>query len=286
MCPPLENNQGQTKKANSQRYDLHVHSSCSDGAFIPEKLLEMAKEKELLGLSITDHDTFSAYTPSLFALAKKLGLVLVPGIEVSSLQDQKSTHILGYNFDLESASFRQFIEKLQKIRYERNLEILEKLKMKNIYITEKELYPDGNGDFSKGRPQIAELIVQKKGAANFQAAFDFYLKEGASCYVAANRFTAEEVIAKIHQAKGKAVLAHPHQVKHKKQLSALLKLPFDGLEVYYSRLPSWQEQEWLKVAKEKKLLVTGGSDFHGIGAAYNALGCSWVDKKRLDLLLS
>ncbi len=286
MSPPMENKQAKANNRDSQRYDLHVHSTASDGVFTPEELLQMAQEKGLSGLSFTDHDTFSAYTPKLFTLAKKLGLVLVPGIEISSLHKDKSTHILGYNFDLHSVSLCQFIEKLQKIRYERNLKILEKLQAKNIYIKEKELYPNGKGDFSKGRPQIAELIVKKKMGATFQSAFDLYLKEGASCYVAANKFTAEEVIGQIHQAGGKAVLAHPYQIKNKKQVASLLKLPFDGIEVYYGRLHSSQEKEWLEIAKQQEWLITGGSDFHGLGSAYNFMGCSWVDKKTLDLLLN
>lgn len=265
-------------------FDLHIHSSFSDGLFSPGEILHMAKEKGLAGLSITDHDVFSAYTNELFALAARLQLKLVSGIELSSLFENKSVHVLGYNFRPDSVSLQRFIEKLQQLRYERNLKILEKLKEYNIYIAEKELYPELKMQ-CKGRPQIASLIVQKQGAANFQQAFNRYLKEGACCYMAASKFETERAIEEIHLAGGKAVLAHPHQIASKARVLKILKLPFDGLEVFYSRLPLFKEQKWLQIAREKNLLITGGSDFHGTEGSTNFIGSSWIDAANFKQLL-
>ncbi len=277
---------------------MHIHSTCSDGILSPSEILYSAKEKGLAGLSITDHDIFAAYTECFFALAKQLKLEIITGIEMSSEHEGKSIHVLGYDFKLSSISFLKFIRNLQKIRYERNLKILEKLKKYQIYIEEKELYVDGK-KVCKGRPQIAKLIVAKKKAKNFQKAFDLFLKEGASCYVAANKLKTEAVIEQIHKAQGKAVLAHPHQIKNKKQVLKLLDLSFDGIEVFYGRLPSFEEEKWLQIAKKKNLLITGGSDFHGIEKTavginqtentsdnYKTfIGSSWIDDKTLKQLL-
>lgn len=268
-----------------KRYDLHVHSACSDGSFTPLELLYMAQERGLSGLSITDHDTFAAYDEAFLKLADQLKMTVVIGIEVSSLHLKKSVHVLGYDFDLQSKSFIGFIKNLQEKRYVRNLQILEKLKAKHIYIAQEELYPETEKHALKGRPQIADLVVKKRPDLNFQAAFDLYLKEGASCYVSANKCTTSEVIDQIHKAQGKAILAHPHQVKDRRQIKALLTLDFDGIEAYYGRLPPNREKEWINAAQSKNWLITGGSDFHGHSRVNVPLGSSWVGKKDLDLLL-
>jgi predicted metal-dependent phosphoesterase TrpH len=255
------------------RADLHCHSICSDGSDHPLVLLEKAKQAGLQGLAITDHDTIDAYTPELFALARTLGIEILTGIELSSEFREITVHILGYGFDLKSSSLLAFIDEMQARRLERNRSILKKLEQRKMLISEEELY--ANAKQSVGRPHIAAIMVQKGFCSSFKIAFDQYLKEGASCYVPGFKFTPKDAIDAIHKASGKAILAHPHFIKNKSYLRALLAMPFDGIECYYGNLFPTQEKPWIHLALEKKWIATGGSDYHGLCKPNISLGCSW-----------
>ncbi len=267
------------------RADIHCHSNCSDGADTPSELLSKAIQAGLQGLSITDHDTIDAYTLRLFEEAENLKLALLPGVEISSELDGMSVHILGYGYDLASAHLKEFLTRMQEKRGERNRAILQKLAAKNMPVTEEELQ-----NFARlrtiGRPHIAQLMVNKGYVSTIRDAFEKFLKEGASCYAAGIRYQPMEVIQEIHKAKGKAVLAHPHIIKKGSFLRKLLDLPFDGIECYYSKLDKALEKPWLGIAKERGLIATGGSDYHGNFKPLIPLGCSWVSKHIFNLLMS
>ena len=143
------------------RADLHCHSNCSDGTDSSIELLDKAKEVSLQGLSITDHDTLDAYTLETFDHAKKIGIQLLSGIELSTQLDKVSIHLLGYGIDLESTSFREFLSEIIKRRNDRNIQILEKLKKKGMSISSQELNIELHRTI--GRPHIAQLMVQKFG---------------------------------------------------------------------------------------------------------------------------
>ncbi|HEX2583053.1 MAG TPA: PHP domain-containing protein, partial [Chlamydiales bacterium] len=248
------------------RADLHCHTYCSDGSDSPETLLRKAKAIGLQGLSITDHDSIGAYTPEVFALADALPIRLLPGIELSSEWEKTTVHVLGYGIDIHSEGLREFLAEMIRRRNTRNQAIIEKLKAQKIAIEMAEVESLTQELFSHrtiGRPHIAELLVRKKVVASIPEAFDRYLREGAICYVSGIKYTPTDVIDAIHHAKGKAVLAHPHFIKSGSHLRYLLTLPFDGLECHYGTLHKVQEKYWIKKAKEKGLIATGGSDYHG-----------------------
>jgi 3',5'-nucleoside bisphosphate phosphatase len=259
---------------NEFRADLHVHTDCSDGSDPPLPLLDLAKAAGLSGLSITDHDTIQAYTPELEAKANLLHLELLMGVEISSEWEALTVHILAYGFD---TTLQVFLNQVVERRNERNRKILEKLKKKGIVIEEEEIRR-GSAQIV-GRPHIADAMVRKKAAASVQEAFDRYLKDDAPCYAPGGKFAPHEVIAAIHQHRGKAVLAHPHFLKRGHFLRDLLHLPFDGLECYYGRLPKEQEKPWLKIADEHHWLATGGSDYHGIMRPFAPIGSAWVGEE-------
>ena len=107
------------------RFDLHMHTTHSDGELTVKELLQKAKGIGLSGLSITDHDTINAYSEA-FEEGKSLGLKVLSGVEISSLHNEKSVHILGYSFSTQDKNFTSFIKKCQKLRGERNLKMIEK----------------------------------------------------------------------------------------------------------------------------------------------------------------
>lgn len=272
------------------RADLHIHTHFSDGTNTPEEILHLAKKNNLSGLSITDHDTMAAYSDKLFELAKDLDLKLISGVEVSSELSNVSVHILGYNIDLSYKPFQDFLLQVQEKRNLRNIEILKKLNEKNITISPEEL-----DEFIKrkniaksvvGRVHIAQLMLEKGYVDSFIEAFSKYIKDGGPCYVLGSKFSCKQVIDQIHLAKGKAIIAHPSVFKSSKTLRTLLEYDFDGIEVYYAKLLPQDENKYLKIADEKNLIASGGSDFHGTVKPYLSVGCSWVNEEIFNRLLS
>lgn len=264
-------------------YDLHMHSTCSDGTSSPEELVILAKEKGLKGISITDHDTVAVY-PDAFALAKKHQVTLIPGIEFSCHFKDKSTHILGYSFDYAHPSITALCQRHSERRGKRNLAMLEKLKTLGIEIKEEELNKTDSAVI--GRPHIAKILVERGLSADIADAFKVYLGEGKKAYCQGEIFSVEEAIQVIHEAKGFAVLAHPHlHYSHAFVRELLDAHAFDGIECVYALMSKAKNAPWINLAKQKNLLITGGSDFHGSIKPMITLGSAVVTEKEIGPLL-
>ncbi len=265
------------------RNDCHCHTTFSDGTLSVPDLLNLAKERQLSGLSITDHDTIAAYETAL-PLAKDLGLTLVSGIEISTELERTSIHVLGYGFSLQSPDLIRFCQQLQQERENRNEKILERLAKIKMPITMAELRAEF-GEGSIGRPHIAKLMMKKGYAKSMKQAFSRYLGDKGRCYVHGFQCDVEAAIELIQRAGGFAVLAHPHYIKPSKLIDKLIDMPFDGIEVYYGHLSLKQEQPWLDIAHKKNWLITGGSDFHGEKKTFHPLGCSWTPEETFQLFV-
>lgn len=258
------------------RADLHCHCTCSDGTLTPREVIAHASKIGLQGLSITDHDTMQAYDTAIEA-AQDYGIRLGSGIELSCDFENLHIHVLGYDYDLKNPLMHAVCKRHTERRLLRNREILGKLQKKGMRITEEELEKIGEGK-SIGRPHIAHLLVQKGYVQSIRQAFDKYIGEGKSCYAPGEPFPIEEGIAALHAARGKAFIAHPHLVAmDPSDWDKLLNLPFDGIECYYGNFPAARAERWLKIAQEKKWLISGGSDFHGDVKPEIELGCSTID---------
>jgi 3',5'-nucleoside bisphosphate phosphatase len=255
--------------------DLHCHTTCSDGSSSPLELIQLAKHRGLKGLSITDHDTIDAYQTAIPA-AKAAGLLLGTGVEFSCQFQGISLHLLGYDFDLKNPGIHQLCQRHKKRRESRNRAILAKLDEAGMPIDYEELLVYGN---TIGRPHIAQLMVEKGYVKNLREAFNHYIGEGKKCYSAGEPFTVEEAIDVLHQAGGKAFVAHPQLLPEEFPLEDLLKLSFDGLECYYSRLFI---KSWVEIAQERGWLMSGGSDFHGSIKPETELGCCGVDQETFN----
>lgn len=274
---------------NEFRADLHCHSTCSDGSDTPAQIIEMAKQAGLSGLSITDHDTIDAYDTAI-PLAKAAGITLLPGIEFSTVLNKTSVHILGYGFDVENESIRNLCAKHTERRMQRNLAVLDLLTKHGMPIAYDDILDainteTGTTGRSIGRPHIAFAMIKKGYVGSIQEAFNKYLGDDRPCYVQGSSFTVDETIDTIHNAKGVAVIAHPHLIKNTGILNELLKKDFDGIECYYGKFPATAHTRWLKIANHRNWLVTGGSDFHGTVKPMLNLGCSWIGTDHFQSLL-
>lgn len=256
------------------RADLHCHSSCSDGSFDPVQLVEHAHAIGLQGLAITDHDNYAAYFLAR-QRAEKLSLDFLPGIEFSSEYKGEAIHVLSYAFVLGHPAFDRLCENHKVRRYERALAILDLLKKKGIVIQREELPLE-----VIGRPHIAAVLLKKGVVGSIAEAFRRYLGKGGEVFVPAVTFSLEQTLEVIHEAKGLAVIAHPHLIRHKKIVQDIFSMPFDGVECYYGFCTLEQNAQWLAEANKKNWLVTGGSDFHGEIKPDLPLGRAWVTYER------
>lgn len=261
--------------------DCHCHTKLSDGYYEPMQLLEMAHQNGVSGLAITDHDSVACYDKDLFLQAKQLGIKLISGIEISTVVNKNSIHILGFGFDLDNPDLKKFCQAQLVARNKRNKLILAKLQDLNINICEEELTMRF-AYAQLGRPHIAQYMVEKGIVKNMNAAFEKYLGNKARCNVPGFTATPQDAIDIIHQAGGLAVLAHPHFIKNNNVVKKLLEHNFDGIEVFYSTFHASQEQKWLDLANQKHWLTSGGSDFHGEPEYHNPIGCSYTPSEVFD----
>ena len=248
--------------------DLHCHSTASDGTFTPTEVVRLAKELNLAGLALTDHDTVGGVAEAA-AEAARLGIDFLPGIEISAEFPQPGTmHILGYGVDPESPSLKDLTRQLLEGRDNRNPRIVEKLQSLNVAITMGEVEAEAKGGVV-GRPHIAAILVRKGYVSSIKHAFDKYLAPGGLAYFDKERLSPRRALELIRESGGVPVLAHPSQLRttNDAQLAGVVKdlvdLGLQGLEIIHSDHTPEQVEKYAGLADRHGLVKTGGSDFHG-----------------------
>jgi predicted metal-dependent phosphoesterase TrpH len=249
--------------------DLHIHTTVSDGTLSPSEVVRHAKEKGLKAIAITDHDTVEGNREALEE-GKKVGLDVLTGVEISVGCPYGTMHLLGYCIDIDSSFLKERLEFLQKVRSERNLKILDKLKGLGIGIDFSDVLQMAGGE-QVGRPHFAKAMLKKGYANTNQDAFDRFLKKGAPAYVDRFRFEPQEAIGIILKCGGIPVLAHPFTLGDLKPkeledfVVELISLGLKGIEVFYPEHTDRQIAGYRYLAEKHGILITGGSDFHGYG---------------------
>jgi predicted metal-dependent phosphoesterase TrpH len=262
--------------------DLHTHSTASDGKLTPTELLATANKLGIKVLALTDHDTLSGLVEAA-AEAEKYNIEFIPGIEISAENDPGTMHILGYYIDINHVSFNKKLEKLRIARGRRNHRILEKLDELGYPLQWDEVSSLAKGE-SMGRPHIATAMITRGYVSSFNAAFDDFLGKGAPAYVGRDRMTAEDAVSSIHEAGGLAVLAHPQTLGLERDqlanlINELASYGLDGVEVYYYSHSEEEIALYKSLAEANRLLLTGGTDFHGPGMVETDLGVGKGDMK-------
>jgi predicted metal-dependent phosphoesterase TrpH len=249
------------------RIDLHLHTTHSDGSLPPSEVLKLAGHAGVAALAITDHDITSGI-PEAVAAGQELGIEVIPGVEVSSFDGRSELHILGYFLDWQDPILDTRLATLRASRHRRNPLIIDRLRAAGLEISYDEVRTLA-GTESVGRPHIAQVLMQKKYVSSAKEAFDRYLAEGRPAYVPRELPPPADAIQWIREAKGIAVLAHPTWVKDngdglRSCVATLKEAGLDGVEVHYSTHSKAQTASYLEMAQRLDLLITGGSDFHGI----------------------
>jgi 3',5'-nucleoside bisphosphate phosphatase len=230
----------------------------------PVDLVELMHKKEVKLFSLTDHDT-TAGCEEAAKHAKLLKIQFIPGVEVSSDFNDKSLHILGLDIDLENDALQEFLANNRSLRRRRVEEILNRLEHFNINIREE--LGEFNDGQSPGRTHFAEALVKKGYAADKAEAFRRYLLKGGAAYVKCPWPSMKKTIELIHEANGKAVLAHPGRYGYSLPGLRGLFRQFrdaggDGAEVSSGPQALGVVQRLSQLCSKFNLMVSGGSDFH------------------------
>jgi predicted metal-dependent phosphoesterase TrpH len=249
------------------RIDLHLHTTHSDGSLSPAEVVRLAHQAKVTTLAITDHDIVSGI-PEAIAAGTELGIDVIPGVEISSRVGDNELHILGYFLNWQDPELNRRLAALRESRHSRNPQIIERLRSLGLDVTYEEVRALAGTD-AVGRPHIARLLMDKNYVTSAKDAFDRYLANGRPAYVARDLPPPADAIAWIKAAGGVAVLAHPTWATSAGEeleplLAALKAEGLGGIEVHYSTHTKRQTMKYLGLAKKLELLITGGSDFHGV----------------------
>jgi predicted metal-dependent phosphoesterase TrpH len=249
--------------------DLHIHSCFSDGVFTPAELVARAVTLDVRAIAIADHDSVAGVAEAADA-GGGCGIDVLPAVELSvKFEEWEDVHLLGYGIDYSDPQFLKKLDGFRNHREGRNSEILQRVN--------DSLRSEGRGALSCekvlafargaiGRPHIARALLEQGYASSMEDAFKRYL---VPCNVPKFYWPIDEAIAEIHRIGGVAVLAHPTSISKEmgtlgSVIAALQRSGLDGIEVYNNM--GWPlEIEFLRrTAEDLGLLVTAGSDFHGI----------------------
>ncbi len=256
--------------------DLHAHTNASDGSLTPTQLVELAKKQGLSALGVTDHDTIYGWDEA-FAAGEKLGVEIVPGVELSTSYEGGRFHLLAYYINPDSELIR-VLETIQAARKNRNGEILDNLRELGLPLEEREVRVFAGEHGQLGRPHFAQAMIQRGYVATTQEAFDRYLADGKPAYATKAVLSPKDAIGLIHQAGGVSVWAHPPLNRNftlaqlEEKLGDWMSWGLDGIETFYSRYTK-DEARWAEAARQKfGLLESGGSDWHGLSKPDIQLG--------------
>ena len=254
-------------------FDLHSHTTLSDGVLTPQELILRAIEKGVDVLAITDHDTLDAYQDMPARHAK---LKLIPGIELSTQWENTGIHVLGLNIDLDSDAIRTGARLQSEARLARARLIGEKLEkqgIKDAFAGAKKISIGGY----IGRPHFAQYIINIGKVSSMQAAFKKYLGAGKAGDVKQHWAELSQIIQWIRDANGIAVLAHPLKykltgTKLRRLLDDFLQAGGQGMEVISGRQMQQSTKHLAHLCEQKNLLASVGSDFHRPGKHWAELG--------------
>ena len=242
--------------------DLHLHSTASDGMLGPRALVERAKQVRLHTICITDHDTVSGYDEAR-KTGIEIGIEVLPGCEVSCDHAGKEIHILGL---LVNAADTEFAGRLNGFRQERKAhlpKILARLAELGVPVSEPEVRKYATDEFV-GRPHIARAMIARGYVNHLEEAFSRFLGTEAPAYVPRRRISAMEAIELIVGAGGVPVIAHPGVYDYEdRQIAQLQEQGLRGVEVLHPDHDESRRTRYAEIARRRKMLLTGGSDFHG-----------------------
>ena len=244
--------------------DLHLHTTASDGRCAPRELVERAAQAGVTVMAVTDHDTTAAVA-EVRAAARARGIQAISGIEITAVEEGRDLHVLGYLFDPLNEALGAFLLAQRAARIARVEAIGSRLAALGVPIASEPLVRLARRESGRsiGRPQVARAMVDAGHVADTREAFDRWLGHGCPGYVARAGPASEAVIEIIHQAGGIASLAHPGQLGLEARIPSLAEAGLDAVEAFHPDHDASLVNQYIQIARDLDLLLTGGSDFHG-----------------------
>ncbi len=258
-----------TRPTPSGFVDLHAHSTASDGSRAPADVVAAAKRAGLSAIALTDHDTVAGIDEATHA-GLSLGVRVVPGVELSAVEGDIETHILGLHIS-DTREMEATLVALRDMRRTRAERIVQRLNELGVRIEVAAVLEQAAGG-AIGRPHVARAMIAEGWAVDFRDAFDRYLGNGRPAYVPKERLAVVDAIGLIHRAGGLAVLAHPAQGGTRERVEAFVRDGIDGVEVRHPSHSSEDIARLTALVDYFGLVPSGGSDWHGAMDGARTLG--------------
>jgi 3',5'-nucleoside bisphosphate phosphatase len=260
------------------RIDLHTHSNRSDGTDTPAELVRAAARAGLDVVGLTDHDTAAGWDEAA-AAAAEVGVVLVPGMEISCKHRGRGVHLLAYWPDPQHPDLVRLLDAVVQGRDDRMPRMVERLRDLGHDVSVDDVLVQAAGARSIGRPHIADALVAKGVVGSRDEAFERFLRAGGPAYVDRPAAPLEEAVRVVGEAGGVTVVAHPWgresaDVMQADDLAVLQRAGLTGLEADHEDHSPEQREALREIARDLGLVVTGSSDHHGTGKVGHDLGCN------------
>jgi predicted metal-dependent phosphoesterase TrpH len=250
--------------------DLHLHTFFSDGTYSPEELVSEAKRFGVGAIALTDHDTVEGCARAA-AACESLQIEFIAGAELTAEQNDHEIHILGYCLDTSNQHLLAEIGRFQAVRQNRIHEMVARLNEIHVPLDVAAVFALANCK-SPGRPHVARALVKAGLCKNLDDAFERFLKKNRPAWVPKFKMSAAAAISLIHEAGGVAVLAHPGLSHNDAVIPSMVEAGLDGLECFHTKHSTAISEHYLELADQYALLVTGGSDCHGMSKGKPLIG--------------
>jgi predicted metal-dependent phosphoesterase TrpH len=262
--------------------DLHLHSHFSDGTYSPEELAAHAGRCGLAAIALTDHDSVEG-CPATARACAAAGIEFIAGTELTAEQDGNELHLLGYFVDTCNSTLLTQIARFQLVRQDRIREMVARLNKLKVPLAAEAVFTLANCR-SPGRPHVARALVQAGLCRSLDEAFERFLKRNRPAWVPKFKMSADEAIDLIHEAQGVAVLAHPGLNRTDHVIPSLVEAGVDGIECFHTKHSTATSEHYLALAERFHLLVTGGSDCHGLSKGKPLIGTVRVPYQHVEKL--
>ncbi len=269
--------------------DLHLHTVYSDGEYTPQSIVQKALSENFRAIAITDHDTVDGVASVIQEAGELLevipGIELSAGVQCSQENDNLSeeTHIVGLFIDYKNPEFWEILKGLSLGRKDRMNDMLTKLGEMGMPITMQEIEKFKTKDVV-GRLHLAQAMVEKGYVKNTNEAFDKFIGDDKPAYANRSRLSSKRAISLIKEIGGIPIIAHPHLLKNDSIVFQLIEEGIEGIEIYFADNGAKPLSKYTEIAKQHNLLISGGSDCHGLSKGKTLLGKAKVPYQAIEAM--